>query len=148
MEDEIGQENFVKEKVDRETALKEFDRFVEIWDIDDEQAAMSTDDRSTFEAHKNRIVKEICVGNASVDEGGDVSYKLKHPRNGSSITELVFKVSRANKSVMDQYKGQQEIHKIAAYVGSLAGQAPKIIMTLDPRDQKFGEALAVLFLAS
>lgn len=135
-------------RIDKEVAEIEFDRFVKEWDIDDDLAAMSMEDSAGFQAHKSRVVKEICAGNATIDEQGDVRYTLKYPKDGSSITELVFKVARGSKAVMDNYKEREAIHKTMAYIGSLTGQPPKVMFSLDPRDQKFGEAVAVLFLAS
>jgi hypothetical protein len=49
---------------------------------------------------------------------------------------------------MDHYKDREKQRQIAAYIGTLAGQPLKVMFSLDPRDQKFGEAIAVLFLAS
>ena len=97
-----------------EVAEVEFNRFIKEWDIDDDLAAMSMEDSSAFEAHKARIVKEIRAGSATIDEEGNVSYALKYPKEGGSITELTFKVARGNKAVMDNYKDRETIHKTMA----------------------------------
>ena len=138
----------MEERIEIEVAEKEFDRFAKEWDIDSDLAAMSIEDKSSFESQKKRIIKEIQLGNAVIDEEGSVGYTLKHPKDNSSLTELIFKVSRGNKAVMDQYKDRELMHKTMAYIGTLAGHPPKVMFNLDPRDQKFGEAIAVLFLAS
>lgn len=134
--------------VEAEVAEREFERFADIWDIDSDLAGMSLEDRSSFDAQKSRVIREIVKGVAVVDEEANVIYTLKHPKEGGSTSELTFKVTRANKAVMDQYKDRETMHKTAAYIGTLAGLPPKIIFALDPRDQKFGEAIAVLFLGS
>ena len=136
------------ERVAPEVAQMEFDRFAREWDIDSDLGAMSLEDKASFESQKNRIIKEICAGQATIDDDGNVSYTLKHPKEGSALVELIFKVTRGNKAVMDQYKERELMHKTMAYIGTLVGQPPKVMFGLDPRDQKFGEAIAVLFLAS
>ncbi|MCK5236211.1 MAG: hypothetical protein KAR06_04420 [Deltaproteobacteria bacterium] len=136
-----------EDKIALEVAEAEFDRFTEIWDIEPDLSGFSAEEHDSFGAHKSRIVKEIRNGNAVIDDEGRVVYTLKYSKENSPLTELVFDVSRASKAVMDQFKDRQAIRKTEAYIGSLVGQPPKTIHALDPRDQKFGEAVMLLFLA-
>ena len=126
----------------------EFNRFINIWDIDANVGAMSSDDKSTFESQKSRIVKELSRSNAVLDEEGRFIYKLQHPKKDGALIDLTFDISRANKAVMDGFKDREAMKKTAAYIGSLAGMPVNTILNLDARDQKFGEALITLFLAS
>ena len=136
------------DKVEQEVAEAEFERFAEIWDIDSNVGVMSLEDKAAFDAHKSRVVKEIRTGVAAIEEDGRVLYGLKYPREGGALQELTFDVTRGNKTIMDGFKEREQTKKVAAYVGTLAGQPVKAILGLDPRDQKFGEALAILFLGS
>lgn len=131
-----------------EMAEHEFGRFVRIWDIDPDTGVMSVDDKSTFDSQKGRIIKELCRSNATLDEEGRFIYKLQHPKKDGALTELIFDISRGNKAVMDGFKDREMMKKTAAYIGSLTGQPVQTFLNLDPRDQKFAEALVVLFLAS
>ena len=127
----------------------EFDRFTKVWDIDPDTGAMSVEDKSTFESQKGRIIKELGRGNATLDEDARFTYKLQHPKTkDGALTELVFDISRGNKAVMDGFKDREMMKKTAAYIGSLTGHPVQTFLNLDPRDQKFAEALVVLFLAS
>ena len=126
----------------------EFDRFIKVWDIDPDTGAMSVDDKSTFDSQKGRIIKELSRSNAVLDEEGRFIYKLQHPKKDGALTELIFDISRGNKAVMDGFKDREMMKKTAAYIGSLTGQPVQTFLNLDPRDQKFAEALVVLFLAS
>jgi hypothetical protein len=129
-----------------DAAEAEFNRFIQEWDIDANVGAMSSDDKSTFESQKSRVIKELCRGRAVLDEEACFIYKLAYPKG--SLTELTFDISRANKAVMDGFKDREAMKKTAAYIGSLAGMPVNTILNLDARDQKFGEALITLFLAS
>ena len=131
-----------------EVAEHEFNRFIKIWDIDPDIGAMSAEDKSSFDSQKGRIIKELCRGNAILDEEARFTYKLQHPKKDGALTELTFDISRGNKAVMDGFKDREAMKKAAAYIGSLAGMPVNTILNLDPRDQKFGEALITLFLAS
>lgn len=138
----------MSEKIAQEVAEAEFERFAEIWDIDSNVGVMSLEDKAAFDAHKSRVVKEVCRGVAVIEEDGRVLYNLKYPREGGALEALTFDVTRGNKTVMDGFKEREQTKRGAAYIGTLAGQPVKTMLGLDPRDQKFGEALAVLFLGS
>ena len=129
-------------------AEHEFNRFINAWDIDPDTGAMSVDDKSTFDSQKGRIVKDLCRGRATLDEDARFTYKLQYPKKDGALTELVFDIARGNKAVMDGFKDREMMKKTAAYIGSLTGQPVQTFLNLDPRDQKFAEALVVLFLAS
>ena len=131
-----------------EVAEAEFNRFIKIWDIDPDTGAMSVEDKSTFDSQKGRIIKELIRGNAILDEDARFTYKLQHPKKDGVLIELIFDISRGNKAVMDGFKDREMMKKTAAYIGSLTGQPVQTFLNLDPRDQKFAEALVVLFLAS
>ena len=131
-----------------DAAEHEFNRFTKAWDIDPDTGAMSVDDKSTFDSQKGRIVKDLCRGHAVLDEEARFIYKLQHPKKDGALTELTFDISRGNKAVMDGFKDREMMKKTAAYIGSLTGQPAQTFLNLDPRDQKFAEALVVLFLAS
>jgi hypothetical protein len=131
-----------------DAAEVEFNRFVKLWDIDPDTGAMSADDKSTFESQKSRVIKELCRGHAVLDEDGRFIYKIQYPKKDGALTELIFDITRGNKAVMDGFKDREMMKKTAAYIGSLTGQPVQTFLNLDPRDQKFAEALIVLFLAS
>ena len=138
----------MSEKIAQEVAEVEFERFAEIWDIDSDVGVMSLEDKAAFNAYKSRVVKEIRMGVAAIREDGKVLYNLKYPREGGALEALTFDVTRSNKTIMDGFKEREQTKRAAAYVGTLTGQPVKTILGLDPRDQKFGEAVAVLFLGS
>ena len=135
------------DKMTLEVAEKEFDRFVQEWDIDGNIDAMSGEDRDAFKAQKDRIVRQIMAGNATVDEHGNISYTLRHPKG--SLTELAFNVPNGDAYMaMDNYKDRQSVHKLNAFMGSMTKQPPKLFSNMDGRDIKFCMGVTLLFLGS
>ena len=136
-----------KQKMTLEVAEKEFNKFVQEWDIDGNIDAMSGEDRDAFKQQKDRIVRQILEGNATVDEHGNISYTLRHPKG--ELTELAFNVPNgAAYMAMDQYKDRQSVHKLNAFMGSMTKQPPKLFSNMDGRDIKFCMGVTLLFLGS
>ena len=141
----MAEEN--KKKMTLEVAEKEFDRFVQEWDIDGSIDTMSGEDREAFKAQKDRIVRQILEGNATVDEHGNIAYTLRHPQG--SLTELKFNVPNgAAYMAMDRYKERQGMHKLYAFMGESTSQPPALFSNMDGRDIKFCMGVTLLFLGS
>ena len=135
------------EKIVLEQAEAEFKRFADEWDIDDNVESMSGEDRESFEQVQKRIIKQIVKGNAVVDEGGNITYTLKHPLG--SISEVQFRVPGGDAYMaMDKFKDRQSIHKLYAFMGSMTKQPPALFSNMDGRDIKFCQGVALLFLGS
>lgn len=125
----------------------EFKRFADEWDIDDNVETMSGGDRESFEQIQRRIVSQIQKRNAVVDEEGNITYTLKHPK-GSTI-EIVFKVPGGDAYMaMDKFKDRQSMHKLNAFMGVMTKLPPSIFSSMDGRDFKFCQGVTALFLAS
>ena len=136
-----------KDKVVREVAETDFNRFIEAWDIDDNTDAMSGEDKESFDQQKNRILTQIEKGSATVDEEGNISYELRYPRDGTMT--LNFKVpSGAAYISMDSYKDRQNIHKMFGFMASMTKTHSKVFSKMDARDAKFCMGVALLFLGS
>jgi len=135
------------EKVAREVAEKEFERFAKAWDIDVNVEGMANADRDSFNAQKDRIVSKIMSGAATVGDKGEISYDLQHP--GEGVQTLVFQVPNgAAYMAMDRHKDRESMHKLYEFLGAMTKQPPKFFANMDARDVKFCQGVAVLFLAS
>jgi len=137
-----------KYKVDKKTAEAEFNRFVEAWDIDNDVSEMTEEDRSDFENHSRKIIRAIRKGLVEINIEGDVvKYFLQKPVHETTFLE--FKIPTGEAWIaMDRYKDQKSIHKFNAFVASSTKKPVQIFASLDGRDMKFAQAVAVLFLAS
>ena len=133
--------------IDLETAEREFARFVDEWDIDDNVDAMSGEDRESFEQIQNRIIRQVVKGNATIDAEGNIAYTLKHPKG--STTQIEFKVPGGDAYIaMDKFKDRQSMHKLNAFMGVMTKLPPAIFGNMDGRDIKFCQGVTSLFLGS
>jgi len=134
-------------EVDKKTAMVEFNKFVDLWDIDGDTEEMDDDDRAGFEDQARRIVRAIRKGRACVEDDGALGYTLIDEVNGVSTIKL--KIPRgASYMAMDRYKDRQNMHKLMAYMADMSGQPVKLFSNMDGRDMKFCMAVVTLFLAS
>lgn len=133
--------------IDLETAQREFARFVDEWDIDDNVDSMSGEDRESFEQIQNRIISQVVKGTAVIDEEGNITYTLKYPKG--STTSIVFKVPGGDAYIaMDKFKDRQSMHKLNAFMGVMTKLPPAIFGNMDGRDIKFCQGVTSLFLGS
>ena len=133
--------------IPQEVAEVEFARFIDEWDIDANVDVMSGEDRESFEQHQGRIIKQVVNGSAVIDENGNITYILKHPKG--STTEVVFRVPGGDAYMaMDKFKDRQSIHKLYAFMGVMTKLPPAIFSNMDGRDIKFCQGIALLFLGS
>ena len=131
-----------------EVAEKEFDRFVELWDIDGEVESMDEESRDGFEEHKRRLVRGLRGGSITVDEEGLVTIQLRWPTL-ENLAEVVCKPPGGDAMLgWDKYKDRQQVHKLNSFLGSMCGQSPAIFARMDGRDLKAVQTVALLFLGS
>lgn len=134
--------------VDEETAIIEFDRFIEIWEIDGDTAAMDEESREGFEDHKRKLVRGIMRGAILIDGEGLVTIRLKHTTQ-LELESITLKIPTGEALLRwDKYKDRQNVHKLNALLGAMCGQPPVIFAKMDARDLKPAMAVATLFLAS
>lgn len=137
----------MENKIDRDTAEVEFNRWALTWDIDTDVDNMSEEDEKSFQAAKRLVIRGLMDGSFCVNDEGDLNYKTKFSKNFEP-GEVQLKISRADILSMDRYKDQQSMHKIQAYLATLAGLPTKAMSNIDPRDQKRLRGPVLLFLGS
>ena len=135
------------EKLDRESAQREFDRFAEEWDLETDLGAMEDEDRKSYEAQRDRLLKAIRSGALTIGDGGIPTFTPKHaPCEG---TPLTLKVPTGSTYMsMDRFKDRQAVHKMHAVLAEMTEQVPKFFSSMDARDLKVPQAVLILFLAS
>ncbi len=134
-----------EDKITAEMAEQEFERFAKAWDLDLDTADMDEEDEKSLADAKRPILRGIRLGFIRVDDNGDLEIDLQFGTKAGEKVSL--QVNRADLLVMDKYKNKESVHKLNAYVSSLAGESPKFYSRLDPRDQKRIRAPVMLFLA-
>lgn len=133
--------------VSQDMADKEFARFVAAWDIDANIDSMTGEDKESFEQQKKRIITKIMTGDAVIDDAGNIVYNLRFAEG--AVQQLTFRVPNgAAYMAMDRHKDRQNIHKLYEFMGAMTKQAPKLFASMDARDVKFCQGVALLFLGS
>jgi len=137
-----------EEKVNRETAEGDFDRFAEAWCLDTDTASMKEEDADSFEGLKRKLINAIIGGHLDVEGDSGLTYRLQFPKT-DGLTELAMRVPPGAALVaFDKLKERQAIGKLNAYMGSMCKQNPAIFSQMDGRDLKIVQAVATIFLAS
>ena len=134
------------DKISREMAEDEFERFADAWDIDTDTDDMDIEDRKSFDEQRRKIVKAIMKGHATVSDNGDVTYTPYGENGGDPLT---FRIpSGAAYMSMDKYKDRQNMHKMFGFMGSMTKQHSKVFSDMSAIDTKFCMGITLLFLGS
>ncbi len=134
--------------IDQGVAEAEFDRLVNLWEIDGDTETMNEESRDGFEDQKRRIVQGLVRGTVLIDDEGAVTCRLPHTTE-LEMTELTLRVpTGAAMLKWDNYKDRQNVHKMNAMLGAMSKQNPAVFSKIDARDLKPVMAVATLFLAS
>ena len=129
-----------------EFAEQEFERFVELMDLDLDPQHMDDDDRDQLEKHRRVIVRAIQSGHVSVDEAGQPTIHLKRPPAGLTTITCYEPTGRAFLS-MDAKKKTQEVSKMYSMIQTVTGTPEGTCSQLFNRDLKVLQAISLLFLA-
>ena len=126
--------------VDPKTALVEFERFANAWDID-------IDPDADFGKLQRTITRVIESGAFVVDEEGNPVYMLRYPKG--ELAQVVFTVPGGDAILaLDRFSDTEAGHKMQVYMANLTGQPEAIFGTMDGRDLNVVRAVATLFLTS
>lgn len=136
-----------QKKIDEETAEKEFYRFCNLWDIDDNQKYMTAEDIADFDNQKRRMVKAISKGLLTINDDGTLNYTLYEPVNQTD--QITFKMPNGKAwTDLDKYKTDQLMHKTNVFFMNMTGQYPRFFAEMHGIDMKFCQALIGFFLGS
>ncbi|UTC65216.1 hypothetical protein E4O00_03380 [Treponema sp. OMZ 788] len=134
-------------KVDRETAVSEFEKYCEANEIDYDESAMSDEDIEGFKPLKERFVKACMAGRVEVD-GTEIKYTVSQfsSKNGGDVVTIK---RPAGKSfiAMDGSSDKQSVKKLQAFFSAMTGKETSYFSNLDVKDWLFFQGVAILFLA-
>jgi hypothetical protein len=124
-------------KIDSETAELEFSRLCESWDIE------RVEDDPEYDRLKSTVVRAIQKGVVTIDE--ECNLKVTFAYEGS-LGAVTLDPAKARMGVIDQYKSDQNFMRMMALLGTMCGEAPKMLARCDVRDTKLLMAIGALFL--
>jgi len=132
------------DKVAKEVAEAEFERFAEAMDLDVDTSIMDEDDRKGFDLQKNRIVSAIRSGAMVVNEDGEPVFTPQRMKDAGTIT--FHEPDGAALMAMDRKKKSEDIGKLYATMGAMTGTTAKTFSGMKMADLKVCMAIATLFL--
>jgi len=137
----------VKKKIDKITAVEDFDRFCEDWEIDNETSNMNEEEKTDFEGQKAKIVNAIRRGRMSfVDD--TFKYVVSNKSEKNAGDEVIINRPRGSGLMeMDRYKEREGVHKTYAVLAAMTKKESKFFANLDGIDVKPFLAVVTLFLA-
>lgn len=139
--------NTEKISVCKDAAEKEFDRWVDAMRLDLESDVIDENDRRDFAADKNRIVKFIKLGAATVDGEGVLSFTPRqvHAKVPETVTFHGFR--GADYLATDYKKVTANVGKLFALMAGIAKCEAQAFAQMDGPDVKFCIAVTQFFLA-
>lgn len=126
------------EKMSREVAEAEFDRFCEAMDLDVDLDGMDQDDRKSLDDGKRRFIRAMLNGRLVVDEQGRAVYTpvlgntaalTFHEHNGAALMET------------DKAKKNHDMKKSMFVLAGLTKTHPKRFADMKGRDLKVCQAI-------
>ena len=134
-------------KIDRETAVAEFERFCKANEIDYDESAMTTEDAEAFKPLKERFINACMDGRVEVD-GRNIKYTVSEYSADSSGDVVVIKRPTGHAFMaMDNYSDKQSVHKLQGFVSAMTGKEVKYFSKIDISDWLFFRDIATLFLS-
>jgi len=130
-----------KTVVDKETAERDFDSFIEKMDIDIE---MSDEDKKSFDEQKDKIVKAIQQGSLVVEENGEMTFTPQRSKDKDPIR--FYEPTGATLSAMDTRKKDEDVSKTYAAMADMTHTSASTFSKMAIKDVKLCMVIFTLFL--
>lgn len=131
-------------KIDKEVAELEFDRWSDCMELDLDTSAMDAEALDSFLKLKRRLIKNICTGSLVIDGNGKAVYM---PKNLKLETALTFNQKNgAALQAMDGKKNNQDIAKTYAVMAALTKTHPSTFAKMEGNDLSVCMGLFLLLM--
>jgi hypothetical protein len=133
------------ELVSKDMAETDFNRFVELMDLDTDTNGMNDEEKVSFEQQRGRIISAMMKGALAINDEGEPVFTPQRSKNKEPIT---FREPDGSAlQAMDSKKKTEDIGKLYASMGAITGQPIKTFSAMKMADLKICIALVTLFLA-
>ena len=132
--------------VDKETAKVEFDRFVELMDLDLDTSDMDADDLTGFNKQKRRIITAIERGSLVINEDGEAVFTPANVKSKYNEPLTFHERTGASLMAMDGKKKGHDVAKTYAVLADMCRVNQKVFAGLVGNDVKVCEALFSLLM--
>lgn len=133
-----------RNKISKDMAEIEFQRFVDSMDLDIDETTMNDEDKDSFLIQKRKLISAIEKGYLVINENGEAVYTPQK----SDVGSLTFH-ERTGASIlaMDGKKKNQDIAKMYAVMADMCKVSAKTFANLKGVDIKTCEAIFALLMA-
>lgn len=132
------------DKIAKEVAEQEFNRFVESMDLDVDPADMDEDDRKGFTQQKDRVMAAIQSGALVIKDSGEPVFTPQRTNDADAIT--FHEPTGASLMAMDRKKKTEDIGKLYAAMGDITKTHANVFSKMKMADLKVCMAITTLFL--
>ena len=133
-------------RVVREVALNEFDRFVECMDLDLDTSQMDAEDLTAFNKQKSKILRAIERGALIINDNGEAVFTPSNKRSTHKEPITFHERTGASLMAMDGKKKNHDVAKTYAVLGDMCKLHPNVFAGLVGADVKLCEALFALLM--
>lgn len=134
------------QKVDKEFAEGDFDRFTECMDLDLDTSDMDAEDLTAFNKQKSKIVKAIMLGALVINDNGEAVYTPRNVKSKYKESLTFHERTGASLMAMDGTKKNHDVTKTYKVLGDMCKVHPNIFAGLVGIDVKVCEALFALLM--
>lgn len=135
----------MSEKIVREVAEAEFDRFTSAMDIDVDPTYMDAEDKKGFEQQREKILAAIQIGSVVINDDGEPEFTPTGA--GADVNAIVFhEPTGASLMAMDRKKKTEDIGKLYATMSDMTKTSAGLFSKMKMRDLKICMAITTIFL--
>ncbi len=135
-----------RDRMDEESAEREFARFAEAMDLDFNEKGMDDEDRKGFYESKRIVLRELQRGSLVIDDDGQPVYTARHPKEQGKPKITFYEWTGGTLMEADKKKKDHDVTKMIAMIGEMSRQSIQRYSKMPARDFKVVQAIALLFL--
>lgn len=132
------------DKIAKEVAEQEFNRFAESMDLDIDPADMDVEDKKGFDQQKDRVMSAIQSGALIIKDNGEPVFTPQRTNDAEAIT--FHEPTGASLMAMDRKKKTEDIGKLYATMGEMTKTHANVFSKMKMPDLKVCMAITTLFL--
>jgi len=134
----------IEYRLDLESAEHEFDKFVDMMDLDLDVADMDDADKKDFTREKDRIIKALRIGSLEINDNGEPVFTPVRSENKEPIT--FYEATGESLMAMDRKKKNADVTKMMASMAQITKQAVSRFAKMKMNDINVCTAITTLFL--
>lgn len=132
-------------KLAKEVAEAEFQRFADTMALDVDVSEMDEDDRKGFQQQKAIIISALMSGALVINEEGEPTFTPQRTKDAAPVTFT--EPTGASLMAMDRKKKSEDIGKLYATMADMSGTHSSTFSRMKMADLKVCMAVTTIFLA-